>query len=456
MTKNSANANGITQGVIWKQMLLFFLPIVAGTLLQQVYTMVDTVIIGRYVGTAALAAVGGSDVMVINLLVNFFVALSSGASIVISQRYGAGDNQAVEKAVHTAILLALVIGAVMTVLGILRAESLLGMMNTPADAMEYAVVYLQYYFLGMIPSMIYNMGSGILRAVGDARHPLYFLMACTVANVVLDLLFVVVWDLGVMGAAVATSLSQVICAILVIGCLCREKEGCWRLDRKMLRFDGKILRAMLLIGIPAGMQTIFYNVTNVMVQSAINSLGTVSAAAWSTFWRMDGFYWPISNSLGIAIMTFVGQNYGARKTERISQTVRTGMVIHVSMSILFGILLYLGRMPFVRLFTQDSQVQLQGALIVAYLAAAYPTFSCIEVFSSAIRGTGNAIWPTLITLVTVCFLRIGFLLVVTFPHTTHLTISLCYPVTWIVSSVVYVIYYRSGKWMPPMETGRAG
>ena len=450
MNQESVKANQITEGVIWKQMLLFFLPIVAGTLLQQFYSMVDTVIIGRYVGTAALAAVGGSDVMVINLLVNFFVALSSGASIIISHRFGAGDEASVSKAVHTAILLAIVIGAVMTFAGIFGANWLLGLMNTPQDAMEYAVVYLQYYFLGMIPSMIYNMGSGILRAVGDSRHPLYFLMACTVANIFLDILFVVVFHWGVMGAAVATSLSQVICAVLVLGCL-RRDPGCCHLSYRRLRFDSKMLSGMLAIGVPAGMQTIFYNVTNVMVQAAINSLGTTSAAAWSTFWRMDGFFWPISGALGIAAMTFVGQNFGAKKPERIRQSVKAGLVLHFGMSIVFGILLYLFRYPFVRLFTDDLQVQQQGALVVSYLAAAYPAFSCIEIFSSSIRGTGNAIKPTIITLLAVCLLRIAFLLVVTFPHTTHLSIALCYPVTWIAASVAFALYYKLGKWMPEQQ-----
>lgn len=442
--------NRITEGVIWKQMLLFFLPIVAGTLLQQVYTMVDTIIIGRFVGTAALAAVGGSCVMVINLLVNFFVALSSGASILISQRFGAEDELGVRRGVGTAITLSVIIGVLTTVLGIAGVNWLLRVMKTPADAMAYARVYLQYYFLGMIPSMIYNMGSGILRSVGDSRRPLYYLMACTAANIVLDLLLVVGLEMGVMGAAIATSLSQLICAVLVLRCLLRRQDCC-RLEVRWLRMDSRDLSQILRIGIPSGMQTVFYNVTNVMVQMAINSLGTTSAAAWSAFWRMDGFYWPITGAMGVTVMTFVGQNYGARKMLRIRQSVKTGLVLHLILSASFGLLLFLLRHPFVALFSDDLQVRQEGAQIVTYLAAAYPLFACIEVFSSAIRGTGNALWPTIITLLTICLLRIGFLVTVTFPYTNHLTISLCYPVTWIVSSLAFFLYYQNGRWMPPMK-----
>ncbi len=448
MNQESVKANQITEGVIWKQMLLFFPAIVAGTLLQQFYSMVDTVIIGRYVGTAALAAVGGSDVMVINLLVNFFVGLSSGASIIISQRFGAGDEASVSKAVHTAILLAVVIGAVMTFAGIFGANWLLGLMNTPQDAMEYAVVYLQYYFLGMIPSMIYNMGSGILRAVGDSRHPLYFLMACTVANIFLDILFVVVFCWGVMGAAVATSLSQVICAVLVLGCL-RRDPGCCHLSYRRLRFDSKMLSGMLAIGVPAGMQTIFYNVTNVMVQAAINSLGTTSAAAWSTFWRMDGFFLAHLRRPGHRRHDLCGAELWRKKTGADPpkrQSWAHFALWHVHCVWTFTVFVPL---PLCRtVATDDPQVQQQGALVVSYLAAAYPAFSCIEIFSSSIRGTGNAIKPTIITLLAVCLLRIAFLLAVTFPHTTHLSIALCYPVTWITASVVFALYYKLGKWMP--------
>lgn len=449
----TTNRNSITEGSIWKGLLLFFLPIVAGTLLQQVYTMVDMVIIGRFVGTEALAAVGGSDAMVIQLLVNFFVALSSGASILIAQRFGAGETEAVDRALHTAIVLAAAIGAILTVVGVFFADSLLGLMHTPEESMGFAADYLRYYFLGMIPCMIYNMGAGILRSVGDARRPLYFLLACTVANIFLDLLFVVVWKQGVIGAAVATSLSQVLCAALVLICLARGQSGL-RLRLSRLRVDRRLLATMLAIGVPAGLQTVFYNITNVMVQAAINSLGTVSAAAWSAFWRMDGFYWPISNAMGLAVMTFVGQNYGAGQKDRIGRTVSAGLALHLLLSVGFALALYLFRFPFVRLFSQDAEVQRQGALIVSYLSAAYPLFTCIEILSSAIRGTGNSLKPTIITLVTVCLLRIAFLAAVTFQNPSHLSISLCYPVTWSVSSLVYVLYYRRGRWMGTGDKAR--
>ena len=234
----------------------------------------------------------------------------------------------VRKSVHTAILFSVVIGAVMTALGILMARPVLVLLDPPADTLADSIIYLQWYFAGMIPSMVYNMGAGILRAVGDSKRPLYFLIVCALANTGLDLLFVAVFGLGTAGAAMATSLSQLICAGLVIWVLLRIPGDC-RLHVSELRFDSVLLRRMTAIGLPAGLATIMYSVANVIIQKAINLLGTDTAAAWSIYWKLDGFYWPISNAIGITVMTFTGQNYGARQLDRITSVIRTGMWMHV-------------------------------------------------------------------------------------------------------------------------------
>ena len=415
MTKSVSRGPDLLHGPVFSNMTRFFLPIMLGSLLQQLYSMVDAVVLGRLVGKTALAAVGGSDLVIINLVVGFFVGLSSGACVVVSQHYGAGEGDMVRKSVHTAILF-----------------------------------YLQWYFAGMIPSMVYNMGAGILRAVGDSKRPLYFLIVCALANTGLDLLFVAVFGLGTAGAAMATSLSQLICAGLVIWVLLRIPGDC-RLHVSELRFDSVLLRRMTAIGLPAGLATIMYSVANVIIQKAINLLGTDTAAAWSIYWKLDGFYWPVSNAIGITVMTFAGQNYGARQLDRITSVIRTGMWMHVGFSALFSALLFLTRGLTVRFFTDDTNVMAEGSRIITMLAFFYPTFCCVEVLSSAMRGCGRSVMPTVLTLFGTCLLRLALLFFVTFPHLNNWTIALCYPATWLTTSVLFVIYYKCFRWMPEIK-----
>ena len=437
----------LTQDSIWKGMLQFFLPIMLGTLLQQLYSTVDSIILGRFVGKMALGAVGGSNTAIINLLVGFFVGLASGASVIIAQHYGAKEDRLVRRGVYTATVLSVAIGAFLTAAGIASARLLLTALGTPDDLMQYSMDYLQWYYAGMIPSMIYNMGSGILRAVGDSRKPLLFLVVCTLVNTVLDLLFVGLFHMEVKGAAIATSLAQLICAVLVIYTLRRRSDSC-RLIVEKRSFDWPLLGRMLAIGLPAGIQSTLYSITNVFVQKAVNSLGTDTVAAWSAFWKLDGIFWPVSGAIGIAVMTFVGQNYGARKPERIYGSIRAGAALHIGFSVLFAAFLYLAREPVLRLFCTDEYVISQGLEIVTYIVLGYLTVCPTEVFSSAMRGTGNAVRPTLLTLLGICVLRMLLLFTVTFPHTTNLTIAICYPITWAASSVLFVLYYKFGKWMP--------
>lgn len=440
-------AYSMTDGSIWKGMLQFFLPIMFGTLLQQLYSTVDSVVLGRFVGKTALGAVGGSNTMIINLLVGFFVGLSSGASVIIAQHYGAREHMLVRRGVYTAMALSIGIGAFLTVVGIASARMLLTALDTPEELMQYSMDYLQWYYLGMIPSMIYNMGSGILRAVGDSKKPLLFLAVCTIVNTVLDLLFVAVFRMEVKGAAIATSLSQLICAVLVIHTLRRRADSC-RLVLEKGNFDRSLLWRMLAIGLPAGIQSTLYSITNVFVQKAVNSLGTDTIAAWSAFWRLDGIFWPVSGAIGTAVMTFVGQNYGAHKSERIRQSVRVGVGLHVAFSVFFAAFLFVARAPLLRLFCDDEPVVAQGMQIVSYIVLGYLTVFPNEIFSAAMRGTGNAVKPTLLTLFGICVLRMGLLFTVTFPNPSNLTIALCYPITWAVASTLFVLYYRFGRWMP--------
>ncbi len=448
MTERRLDTYDLLQGPVLKSLMRFALPIMIGTLLQQLYSMVDAVVLGQFVGKTALAAVGGSSVAIINLLLNFFVGLTSGAAIIISQHYGANETDQVRRAVHTSLLMAVGIGAVMTALGIGTARGLLTALETPADTMDYSLDYMRWYFAGMIPSMIYNMGSSVLRAVGDSRRPLYFLILCTAVNTVLDLLFVAVFRMEVAGAAIATSLSQMICAAFVLYSLARRTDAC-RLEWRMLRAETALLRKMLLLGLPSGLQSILYNVTNVYVQKAVNLMGTDTVAAWSICGKLDGLYWPISGAIGIAVMTFIGQNYGARNTSRVRSGIHAGWGFHIVVSLAFSAVTVLLRSPGAHLFSSDAAVILQAEQFLLYMSSFYALFSSVEVLSSAMRGVGNAMKPALITFFGVSVLRMTLLFTVAFPHLSTLTISLCYPTTWVAASVIFILYYKFGHWMPP-------
>ena len=447
MAKTLRGEADLLHGPVLQNMLRFALPILAGTLLQQLYSMVDAVVVGQFVGKTALAAVGGSAVAIINLLLNFFVGLCSGAAIVVAQYYGAHDRENVSRAVHTATLLAVWVGAIMTVIGVCFAPGLLSALDTPEDTMQYSIDYMRWYFAGMVPTMIYNMGSSILRAMGDSKRPLYFLLLCTGVNTVLDLLCVAVLRLEVAGAAIATSLSQLICAAFVLRSLMRRQDEA-RLMPAKLRPTPALVKRMLLLGLPAGLQSVLYNITNLYVQKAVNLMGTDTVAAWSIYAKIDGVFWPISNAFGIAIMTFVGQNYGAQQHARITSCIRTGLWMDAGFSILFSVLLFFSRSFVVRFFTDDPAVMQEGGQIIAMLAFFYPTFVFVEILSSAMRGTGNSVIPTVLTLFGVCVLRLVLLFTVTFPHLSDWTVALCYPATWATTSVLFLIYYKCFRWMP--------
>lgn len=308
--------NQITEGVIWKQLLLFFFPIVFGTFFQQIYNTADTIVVGRFVGKQALAAVGGSASQIANLIVGFFVGLSSGAAVVISQFYGAKDKKNLSKALHTAFAFSIAAGIVLTVVGIFLTRPALLLMKTPADVVEDSAVYLHIYFGGMVFNLVYNMGAAILRAVGDSKRPLYVLIITCVLNIILDLLFVVAFGMGVTGVAVATVTSQVISALIVTVMLLKTRE-IYVLKINQIRFDRRMLFSVLRIGIPAGLESVMYNISNIVIQVFVNNLGTDTVAAWGTLGKIDALFWMVINAFAISITTFVGQNFGAGKYHRL-------------------------------------------------------------------------------------------------------------------------------------------
>ena len=445
-TGAETNINQITEGVIWKQLLAFFFPILFGTFFQQLYNTTDAIVVGNFVGKQALAAVGGPASTLINLLVGFFTGLSSGATVVISQFYGAKHKDDVRKAVHTSIALSIAGGAVIMVLGIAFAGVALRAMNTPEDIMGMSLTYMRIYFLGVIPSLIYNMGSGILRAVGDSKRPLYFLIASTLTNIVLDLFFVLVLRMGVAGVAIATSLSQVASAAMVMYALMKT-DDMYRLYLREIRFSPSILSAIIRIGLPAGLQSTMYSVSNLIIQASINSFGTDTIAAWTAYSKIDGMFWMIMSAYGVSITTFAGQNFGAGKYDRIHKSVRVCIGMSAFTSVLLSAIVLAGGRFFLGLFTDDPGVADIGMSIIHVIAPTYITYICIEILGGTARGCGDSIIPMLLTCFGVCVLRVIWILGIVPIHRDLATVAFSYPLTWAVTSVMFIIYYLRGNWL---------
>ena len=438
--------NGIIGGVIWKTLLSFFFPILLGTFFQQLYNTADAVIVGRFVGKQALAAVGGASSTLINLLVGLFVGVASGAAVIISQLYGARDVRGTQRAVHTTLAFALAGGFGLMILGWLISPGALRAMNTPADVLPYSVTYIRIYFLGIIANFIYNMGSGILRATGDSRRPLYFLMICCLLNIALDILLVVVIPLGVLGVALGTFLSQLVSAGLVLLSLTRTTQ-IYHLDLKKIAFDLPMLRRIVVIGIPAGLQSVMYSISNIIIQSSINTFGVDAAAAWTAYGKIDGFFWMIMSAFGVAITTFSGQNFGAGRYDRIHKSVLICIGMSAGTAVFLSTLLYFGGGVIYRLFTGDAAVIGQGMVVLRLLVPFYITYVAIEIISGAVRGAGDSIIPMIITCVGICVLRVAWIMLAVPVWKDIRTVCLSYPITWSITSIAFLVYYFHGGWL---------
>lgn len=435
-----------TEGVIWKQLLAFFFPLWLGTFFQQLYNTVDTVVVGRFVGKAALAAVGCTGT-VVNLTVGIFNGIASGAVVVIAQQFGARRPERVHQGVHTAMLLGVLLGGIFMVVGFLAAPWILQTMDTTADTLADAQLYLRIYFLGMIPNVVYNMGTGVLRAIGDSRRPLYFLMAASLCNIALDLLLVLGFGMGVLGVALATVTSQLLSAALVVFCLMRANGQPYQLFPRQARLENQSLKAILRLGVPAALQSVMYSLSNIIIQAAINSFGTNTVAAWTAYGKVDVIFWMSISSMGLAITTFAGQNFGAGKLDRLKQGVRVSIWMSLGFAVALSVVMTAFARPILSAFTPDSDVLSIGVAMVGFLAPCFFTYVPVELLAGAIRGAGKSLAPTLITLFGVCALRLFWLLLVVPFHKTLPMIELSYPITWSVTSAALLIYYCRGRWL---------
>lgn len=432
--------NQITEGVIWKQLLIFFFPIMVGTLFQQLYNTVDAIIVGRFVGKQALASVGGSAAVLTNFVIGFFTGLSAGATVIISQFYGAKNLKQLSKGLHTAYAFSITVSLLISVIGWFATPALLHLLKTPADVIPDSILYLRIYFLGMIFTLTYNMGSSIMRAIGDSRRPLIYLVICCGINIVLDILFVIVFHMGIAGAAIATVISQGASAILVTRSLMKS-YGILKLELRSIRFHGALLKSELKIGLPGGIQSFGYSISNIIIQAVINDFGTDTAAAWAAYGKLDAIFWTVCGSFGIAITTFAGQNYGARKFNRVKKSVRVclGMALGVCGSLIVFLMVFCR--PLYHIFTTDYAVVDIGVYMLRLITPSYVIFIFVEIFSGALRGIGDVLIPSTITLGGVLLVRLTWILFVT-PMTGELsTLLYSYPLAWGATALLLIPYY---------------
>ena len=439
-TKTESTAIDMTSGPIVRQLVAFALPLMLGNVFQMLYNTVDSIIVGNFVSKQALAAIG-STTMIVNMLVFFFNGFSTGAVVTIGQFYGAQKMEKLHKAVETTIAATFLLSLLFTIGGVLSVKPLLRMMSTPEDVFEDATVYLRIYIGGISGLLIYNIGSGILRAVGDSTRPLYFLILTSLVNIVLDLLFVVVLGTGIAGAAIATILSQFLSAALILLMLTRTKD-IYRLDWKELQMDGQILGKIFAIGMPAGIQSVLTAFSNIFVQSYINSFGSDCMAGWSSYNKLDQFIMLPMQSMAIASTTFVSQNVGADNDQRADRGTVASLMLTCGITGVI-IALLVGFAPAsVRLFSPDAAVIAYGVLFIR-TNVVFLIFNCVNhVLAGALRGRGDSRGPMIIMLSTFVGLRQIYLFVMThYIVNTPRMVGLGYPVGWVSCCVIELIYY---------------
>lgn len=435
----------MTSGNIYKKIALFAIPLLLGNFFQLMYNTIDSIVVGNYVGKEALAAVGAST-PIINLLIAFFQGLATGAGVVVSRYYGARKQEEESKAIHSFLLFSILFGIALSIVGYFVSPAILRMMNTPSDYYNDADGYLAIYFLGATFLIVYNAGTGILQAVGDSKNPLYFLIATSILNIFLDLLFVKGFGMGVDGAAWATIISECISMLLVINLLMRTKNE-YKVTLKNLKIDFSILKQIVEIGVPAGLQGMIVSVSNVIVMAYINQFGSSGVAGFSCSNKIDNFMGLPVNSLMLAITTFVGQNLGARQYERVKQGVRAALVMSISIVVTLGVFVFLFSDSLMRIFTSDMDVIEDGTIILRIMCPCYIFLCFHQVYSGALRASGRSSVPMITSIIAFVVMRQIFL-AVAIPLYHHISIiGIGYSFTWAMAALMTGIYYFTSNWL---------
>ena len=429
----------MTEGSIWPHMIRFSVPMAIGLLFQQLYNTVDTLIVGQFVGKQAQAAVGSTG-PIINTMVGFCAGLATGASVVISQRYGAHDREGLSKAVHTTVALTFLMSVIATAVGLAIIMPMLRFMQTPEDVIDESARYLSIYFAGISGILFYNLGSGILRAVGDSRRPLVFLIISALLNTGLDLLFVLGFGMKVDGVALATVLSQILSAILILVTLTMEK-GDYGIRWCRIRLDRPSLRQILRLGLPSNIQSAITAFSNVFVQSYINYFGSACMAGYGVYGKIDAFALIPVQSIGMSSTTFVGQNWGAKKAARAREGVKTAIRMSLITTAALGLLVFVLARPLMSLFSPEEDVIEYGIRFIHIVTPFYLAICFNQIYAGALRGVGDATMPTVIMLVSFVAFRQVYLAVTRAVGAGFLAVALAYPVGWILCSTLLIIRY---------------
>lgn len=428
-------------GSVFQKMLLFAVPLMCSSILQLLFNAADIVVVGRFAGDNALAAVG-SNSSLINLLTNVFVGLSIGTNVLTAQYYGGKKEKDLKETVHTSVFLSICSGIILTVIGILGAKPLLELMQAPEEVLGLAVIYLRIYFLGMTSTMVYNFGSAILRAVGDTQRPLYYLLGAGIINVILNLFFVIACHMGVAGVAAATAISQTISAILVVRCLMKEQGGI-HLDLKELRINGEKFARIIRIGLPAGFQGMVFSLSNVVIQSAVNSFGAVAVAGNSAAANIEGFVYMAMNAFYQAAISFTSQNYGAKEYKRIYKILFAGELYAIITGVVLGNLAVFFGEPLLGIYSPSADVVAAGLGRMKVICTLYALCGMMDVLVGSLRGIGYSVVPMIVSLIGACGLRLLWIATIFQIPEYHSmrTIYISYPVTWTITFLVHLITF---------------
>lgn len=446
LAKNNKNTLLMTQGNIWKLLITFSIPLIIGNLLQQMYNTVDSIIVGNFVGSNGLAAVG-SGTALINLIIAFAQGASVGAGVVVSQYIGADKKDKIKISVHTSICISIILGLILSLLGIFASPSLLIMMKTPKVVLKSSILYLQIYCGGLIFNVIYNMATGILNAAGNSKKPLVYLAIASFTNIILDLLFIKMFKLGVMGAAIATDISQAISCILAIGYLLKVKSD-YKLYIKDLKINKETAVKIIKIGLPTAIQNMVISFSNVLVQSSVNAYGATAMAGYAAYLKIDGFNILPVLSISMAVTTFTGQNVGANRLDRVKKGMYSSLIMVLVYTVFIGAVLLIFSHQVLGLFTHSAQVIMYGQLAMKYFCPYYFLLGILNVLAGTVRGAGKGIPPMIILLFSMCIFRILWIKIALPFYSSIDGVFILYPISWLVGAILMILYTKFGKWLP--------
>ncbi len=422
-----------------KKILAFYIPLMLSGVLQLLFNAADIVVVGQFSGPQALAAVGSTSSL-INMLVNFFMGLSIGVNVLVARFYGAGQKKELSEMVHTAILTSIISGFILLVAGILIAGPALILMETPPDVIGQSTLYMRIYFCGMPFFMAYNFGAAILRAVGDTKRPLYYLFTAGVINVILNLVFVIVFSMGVAGVALATAISQAVSAILVIRCLTLS-DADYRLDLSALRINKDKMIKMMQIGLPAGLQSSLFSISNVLIQSSVNSFGSIAMAGNTAASNIEGFVYTSMNAFSQTVVSFTGQNYGAKKYKNIAKVLLICQGFVAAVGLVFGNAAFLGGGLLLKLYATDPEVISFGLLRMSVICVTYFLCGMMDVMVGALRGLGCSVVPTIVSLTGACLFRVVWIYTVFAQNRSLKCLYTSYPISWVLTLTAHIIYF---------------